>query len=103
MFKHIKEQLRNDNSIWGSLSERKPIISGLYGPPHQPYKAKVNKLLNIYEFYIILYSVGQPLRAIYIGVRGFHSRVILSLGVMGLGSGQFEIFVVVFRPSNKGP
>ena len=39
----------------------------------------------------------------YIGVRGFHSHVIFSLGVMGLGSGQLEIFVVVVRPSNKGP
>ena len=36
---------------------------------------------------------------VYIGVRGFHSRVILSLGAMGLGSGQLEIFV--FRPLNK--
>ena len=38
---------------------------------------------------------------VYIGVRGFHSRVILSLGAMGLGSGQLESFVVVFRPSSK--
>ena len=36
---------------------------------------------------------------LYIGVRGFHSRVMLSLGAMGLGSGQLEIFV--FRPLNK--
>ena len=27
----------------------------------------------------------------------------LSLGAMGLGSGQFEISVVVFRPHNQGP
>ena len=37
----------------------------------------------------------------HIGVSAFHSRVILSLCVMGLGSGQFEIFVVVFRPYNE--
>ena len=30
-----------------------------------------------------------------IGVRGCHSRVIFSLGAMGLGSGQLEIFVIV--------
>ena len=36
---------------------------------------------------------------VYIGVRGFHSRVILSLGAMGLGPGQLEIFL--FRPLNK--
>ncbi len=34
-----------------------------------------------------------------VGVRGFHSRVILSLCVMGLGSGHLEIFV--FRLLNK--
>ena len=40
------------------------------------------------------------LRILYsVGVRGFHSRVILSLGAMGLGSGHLEIFV--FRLLNK--
>ena len=39
------------------------------------------------------------MRGLYIGVRGFPSRVILSLCVMGLGSGHLEIFV--FRLLNK--
>ena len=44
-----------------------------------------------YFLYITPHSY-QP-RLGYIGVRGFHSRVILSLGAMGLGSGHLEIFV----------
>ena len=33
------------------------------------------------------------MQGVFVGVRGFHSRVILSLCVMGLGSGHLEIFV----------
>ncbi len=36
----------------------------------------------------------------YVGVKGFPERDNLSLGAMGPGPGQFEIFV--FHPSNKG-
>ena len=42
-----------------------------------------------------LFLSMQPLDD-HIGVKGFPSRVIYSLCVMGQGSGQFEIFVFRF-------
>ena len=53
--------------------------------------ALIYQTLSNYLYIEILFSLN-------IGERGFQSRVILSLGVMGLGPGQFEIFIVVFRP-----